>query len=86
MELKEIQEKLLENVCKVVFTKVDGTERTMNCTLKVDLLPEQKEFHSKSEQRRVEATLPPTSVRVFDLDKKDWRAFRIDSVKSFEIV
>ncbi len=33
---------LHSGVCTVIFTKVDGTERTMRCTLKQDLLPKQE--------------------------------------------
>lgn len=71
--------KLTEGIFKVVFTKVDGSERTMLCTLKPDLLPEVQT--SKSEEKRTEAL---SALRVFDLEKKDWRAFRVDAVKSFE--
>ena len=34
---------LRENVLSVVFTKKDGSERVMECTLKPDLLPVQDE-------------------------------------------
>ena len=59
----------------VTFTKKDGTERVMNCTLQPELLPvvELKE----DVKPRKEST---TSMRVFDLEKNEWRSFTIKKV------
>ena len=65
---------------KVTFTKKDGTERVMNCTLEEDVLP--KVEIKEGATPRKEST---ESIRVFDLDKKAWRSFTIKSVKSVEI-
>lgn len=81
MERDEILTKLKENTCSVLFTKVGGEERKMLCTLKADLLPVVEE--STTEKKRHESL---ESVKVFDLEKSAWRAFRIDSIKSFEVV
>jgi hypothetical protein len=64
----------------VTFTKKDGTERVMNCTLEASQLPvvELKEGATP----RKEST---TSLRVFDLDKKEWRSFVIKSIKRVEL-
>lgn len=80
---EQIQEELSKNVCEVVFTKTDGTERVMKCTLMPELLPEKPATASKSEERRLGhlGVLP-----VFDLEKDGWRSFRINSVKSVNIV
>ncbi len=67
--------------CRVVFTKKDGTIRTMLCTLKEKYLPQQtdiKETYSIS--KALEAN---NLVAVWDLEKKDWRSFRIESVLEF---
>ena len=64
----------------VKFTKADGTERVMNCTLEEDVLP--KVEIKEGAKPRKEST---ASMRVFDLDKKEWRSFTIKSVKSVEI-
>lgn len=58
----------------VTFTKKDGTERTMNCTLKEDLLPK-----SIAESKTKKSN---ESIAVFDLEKNEWRAFRWDSIKT----
>ena len=66
---------LRAGVATVSFTKLDGTERTMRCTLKDDFLPEQyrgKLFRSLTEGEN--------TLRVYDLDLSEWRSFRIDSV------
>ena len=64
----------------VTFTKVDGTERVMNCTLKPELLPEAKPL-VESKTPRKEST---TSIRVFDLEKKEWRSFTTKNVTRVE--
>jgi cell envelope opacity-associated protein A len=70
---------LQTNPVSVTFTKKDGTERVMNCTLEPSKLPvvEQKPIAEGKEPRK-EST---TSLRVFDLDKGEWRSFTVKSVK-----
>ena len=56
----------------------------MLCTLKVDLLPvvdKQEGDEVKKERKESEE-----SIRVWDLEKQDWRSFRIDSIISHSIV
>lgn len=62
----------------IVFTKKDGTERTMNCTTKSELVPAQPivEGVEKKEKKANEEIMP-----VYDLDAKGWRSFRWDSIK-----
>ena len=71
--------KINENMT-ITFTKKDGTERVMNCTLKPELLPEAKPLAEGKEPRK-EST---TSNRVFDNDLKDWRSFTTKSVTRVE--
>ena len=58
---------------EVLFTKKDGTERKMLCTL--TNIP--TEHQPKSETEYSENT-----IRVFDIEKQGWRSFRLDSIKS----
>ena len=60
----------------VTFTKSDGTERVMKCTLVPDQLPK-VEIKEDSKPRKESIT----SMRVFDLEKKEWRSFTIKKVK-----
>jgi hypothetical protein len=64
----------------VTFTKQDGTERVMNCTLKPELLPEAKPL-AEGKTPRKEST---TSIRVFDLEKQEWRSFTTKNVTRVE--
>lgn len=60
----------------VTFIKKDGTERIMRCTTNLGNVPVEK--HPKGT-----GTGSTSSVKkVFDLDKQEWRSFRIDSVIS----
>lgn len=72
------------NPVTVTFTKQDGTERVMKCTLQPELLPvvEVKPVVEGKEPRK-EST---TSMRVFDLEKKEWRSFTIRNVKHISTV
>ena len=60
---------------EITFTKKDGSERVMNCTLKEDLT----ESYEKKTDKVKESN--PDICPVYDLDIKGWRSFRYDSVK-----
>lgn len=68
---------------KIVFTKADGTERTMLCTLKPEYLPEdqRESLVGKTERKK-----NPDVLAVYDLEKNGWRSFRYDSVLSCQAV
>lgn len=63
----------------VTFTKKDGSERRMICTRNLGLIP--SDFYPKNKALYVIAT---DVVQVFDLEKRDWRAFNISTVKNIE--
>lgn len=63
---------LEERPVEIVFTKKDGTERTMKCTLQEKYLPETVGT-GKTKSDEV--------LAVFDLEKEGWRSFRWDSIK-----
>jgi hypothetical protein len=76
----------------VSFTKADGTERDMKCTLNWDLIPEQPQKTSttmrvdglvtESKKPRKEPKEPdPAVIKVFDLEAQAWRSFRMDRLK-----
>ena len=66
----------------ITFTKKDGTVRVMKCTLMPEALPvvEVKPLQ-EGKQPRKEST---TSIRVFDLEKNEWRSFNTQSVTRVE--
>jgi len=58
----------------VTFTKKDGTERTMKCTLMEELmLPYDKKTDRVKEESK-------ETLAVYDLEKESWRSFRLDSI------
>lgn len=65
----------------VTFTKKDGTERVMKCTLDPDILPKQevKEGQDRTERLKTDTVMP-----VYDVEVKGWRSFTIKSVKRVE--
>ena len=63
------------------FTKVDGTERTMPCTLRTDVLPPQE----LTEHHKTKVYKPET-LSVWCLDKSEWRSFRTANVTHIKVV
>jgi hypothetical protein len=62
----------------VTFTKKDGTERLMKCTLQEGVVVP----HEKTTERVKEEN--NEILAVWDLDKNAWRSFRLDSIKTIE--
>jgi hypothetical protein len=66
---------LHESEVEVTFTKKDGTERVLRCTLNEDVVPPSGDkLHAVN---RGESAQP-----VYDIENNAWRSFRWDSVKS----
>jgi len=59
----------------VTFTKKDGTERVMKCTLDPKQLPPVPVVEGKKERKKSEDT-----IAVYDLEVGSWRSFTIKSV------
>jgi len=76
MTKQEIAEMLRNNVKVVSFTRADGTERVMKCTLMEKYLPEQVELEEYVARKQNDNV-----CSVWDIDKAAWRSFRVDSVK-----
>lgn len=70
---------LKESIANVTFTKKDGTERVMKCTLKTEFLPIQKVKSESKVSRKVNDAV----VAVFDIEEQGFRSFRLDSVTNF---
>lgn len=76
-------EQLRLGVVEVDFTKVNGESRTMRCTLRGDLLPQ--ETKPTVDTLKADKPVNENVIPVYDLDAKGWRSFRIDSLKSVTI-
>jgi hypothetical protein len=63
----------------VIFTKKDGSERTMNCTTNPNIVPkvEITESVDPKKERKVNEDVMP----VYDIDAASWKSFRWDSIK-----
>lgn len=68
-----------KNLC-VVFTKKDGSERELFCTLDESRISPAK-LPKVQEEGTTARNFSDDSARVFDTEKQEWRSFRWDSVK-----
>lgn len=84
-EYNEFRESLIQklrtDVVTVNFTKADGSERKMLCTLVESSIPTDK--RPKTTEAQSSSTVG-SSVRVFDTEKQEWRSFRFESVISVD--
>lgn len=74
---------LQENEMLVSFTKVNGDNRIMKCTTDSALIP--TESLSKNETEKPDI-MTLTALKVFDIDKMQWRSFKWDSIIKYEIL
>jgi hypothetical protein len=65
---------LRSEIVELTFTKKDGTERIMKCTLAEQKIPDE---HAP---KGVERAKSDEAVAVFDLENNGWRSFRWDSL------
>jgi len=68
----------LQTTCvSVIFTKKDGSERVMQCTLNPNVLPKQIDLEESIQKK----TPNPDVMAVWDITANGWRSFTIRSVK-----
>lgn len=74
----ELSELLQATVASVKFTKTNGEERIMKCTLQEDVIPSASKEDPLSQKkiRNINEEVLP----VWDIEKSGWRSFRVDSV------
>ncbi len=77
-----LHDELTTNLC-VTFTKKDGTEREMYCTLSESRIPADKQPKSGVEEA-TNSKASGSALRVFDTVTNEWRSFRWDSIKRVE--
>jgi hypothetical protein len=83
MTQSELVDLLQHNVVSVTFIKVDGTERTMPCTLDGALIPPPVVVEGH-EARAKKAN--PAVVSVWCTDAAGWRSFRWDNFVSASVI
>ena len=75
--MNSVREALHDGVLEIVFTKKDGTERTMKCTTRPDLVAETVHLNTPENMNK-----EPDLFRVTDIDINEWRSFRFDQIVS----
>jgi len=71
----EMVSQLQEGIREVMFTKKDGNIRHMKCTLNPSLAPNILEVKESKNN--------PNVIPVWDIEKSQWRSFRVDSILYF---
>jgi hypothetical protein len=74
---EDLKNSLRAQVGTVTFTKQNGDERIMRCTLQESVLPAQTDLEESIQKKG-----STDSLAVWDLEKNAWRSFRYDSVIS----
>jgi len=72
-----IRSLLLNGVYNVKFRKVDGSERTMKCTLMQSFLPVTPVTEGTKRKN-------PDVLCVWDIENNGWRSFKLENVLSIE--
>ena len=72
---------LREHVCEVTFTKVDGSVRTMPCTLQADIVPP----HVVKEGAKLKVP-NESNLSVWCTDKSEWRSFKTANVTEVKVL
>ncbi len=72
---------LRHNIVTVTFTKVDGTERVMKCTLMSEHIPNAPSTNGAIVLKESTAN----TLSVWDTEANGWRSFRVDNVKSISM-
>jgi hypothetical protein len=81
IEYNELRNLLRENVLRIIFTKLDGSEREIICTL----MPETIEGTFSPDRQKK----PPTNTRsiaVFDTQIQGWRSMIVENIISYSVV
>jgi hypothetical protein len=73
---------LRHNIVTVTFTKVNGDERVMKCTLRGELIPNAP---TRNGELVVEQKSTSNNVSVWDVDANGWRSFRVENVKNISM-
>ena len=73
---------LRHNVVSVTFTKVNGEERVMRCTLQANYIPNAS---TQNGELVVEGKSSSNNVSAWDVEANGWRSFRVTSVKNVSV-
>lgn len=75
---------LKDGICEVTFTKANGEERVMECTLHEKHLPKLPTVDPDDGTPPKPKKAPNPDVQpVYDINASGWRSFRWDSINNF---
>lgn len=74
---EELINALRKNIIEVTFTKLDGDERVMPCTLMESYFPDPKKDAAQKNDK---------VISVWALESKGFRSFRYDRIKSIKVL
>lgn len=78
---KELSDMLHSHICEVTFTKINGEQRVMPCTLKEGVVPSiVRKEGSEPKKQNID------TMSVYCLDKKEWRSFRVANVTHVKVI
>jgi len=69
-----------EDIITVSFTKKDGSERIMKCTLNFSKIPEEHKPKGTSIES-ILSLIRKNILRVYDIENQGWRSIPIDNIK-----
>ena len=75
---RDLTEFLHNEIIEVMFTKKDGTERKMLCTLQSHLLDQSYESYDDTKPPKI---INEEVMRVFDTEAQSWRSFLLANIK-----
>ena len=81
MERQILIDTLRSGIHTVTFKKIDGTERTMPCTLDESIIPPPVDTVT---EKKVPRNINPETLRVFVTDIQQWRSFRVENLISIQ--
>lgn len=86
MTIANILAALNKNAMHITFTKKDGTERKMFCTTDWNTIKDNADdFEFVEPKNPGSRPLPKNLIRVWDMEKLDWRIVNLDTISAAEI-
>ena len=84
MTRDELKIELQKNIVEVTFTKVNGDQRIMECTLQESVLPPATITDAMSQTKVREINEEVLSV--WDVNANGWRSFRVANVTNVKVL
>lgn len=76
----DLAKMLINGIVEVEFTKADGKQRVMKCTLNPDYLPEPDEKEIKEYDGKPQKLVNPDQIRVYDIEADGFRTVTLSKL------